>query len=96
MFLTQAGSELRSILWAGGGLRCLENHLQEHLNLCWALGKLHHGFLQISGAPRPKNQAGGLQAAPRVHLANLNTQGDEAEGGTLISSLRLAQWWPKS
>lgn len=69
MFLTQAGSELRSILWAGGGLRCLENHLQEHLNLCWALGKVHHGLLQISGAPRPKNQAGGLQAAPRVHLA---------------------------
>lgn len=63
MFLTQAGSE------GVDGLRCLENHLQEHLNLCWALGKVHHGFLQISGAPRPKNQAGGLQAAPRVHLA---------------------------
>lgn len=26
---------------------------------------------------------------------NLNTQRDEAEGGTLISALRLTQWWPK-
>lgn len=102
MFLTQAVIELKSGLWVGGVLRCHmkpgkppsgtpEPLLGTGEGGPWTSPDLWCSSLQ---EPELAREEDSRQLLVTI-WPNLDTQGDEAEGGTLISALRLTQWCPK-